>query len=199
MNGKLHIPVDFGAIILSYLLTFLTLLSVVVSTAISGDSSSFKITTKRDSDRVEIKTDKNRILFSIYSPFGISNITIKRKEEGWPETVTLRLHLKGLESFQVSNGKTTLNASVSSQDGKIRQWKDNQEDLLLDEKSPYWTTIQMIDVDGKLTKKIPLKGAISKCNCPEHSLKTIQKTSPQAGSTFIEIDEESIQNSSKAV
>jgi hypothetical protein len=44
----------------------------------------------------------------------------------------LRLHLKGLENFKVTNGKVTLEAAVSSQDGKVRLWKDGKEDSPLD-------------------------------------------------------------------
>ena len=61
----------------------------------------------------------------------------------------LRLHLKGLENIKVSNGKVTMEAAVSSQDGKVRLWKDGKEDSPLDAKSPYWMEIRIVGHDGK--------------------------------------------------
>jgi hypothetical protein len=73
--------------------------------------------------------------------------------------VALRLHLKGLESFQASNGKLTLDAAVSIQEGKVnvRLWKDGKEDAPLDEKSPFWADIRIVGGDGKPAKELPLK------------------------------------------
>ena len=71
----------------------------------------------------------------------------------------LRLHLKGLENFKASNGKTRLEASASLQEGKplVRLWKDGKEDAPLDEKSPLWMGIRIIGGDGKPARELPLK------------------------------------------
>jgi hypothetical protein len=88
---------------------------------------------------VEVHADKDKTLFSVKSPFGISQAVIERQEDTWPKAVVLRLHLKGLESFRASNGKVRVDAAVSSQEGmlKVRIWKDGKEDASLDEKSPF--------------------------------------------------------------
>lgn len=118
----------------------------------------FKITTKRDNDTVEVQADKKKTVFIVKSPFGISQAVIERKDEKWPDTVVLRLHLKGLESFKASNGKVMLDAAVSSQgDNNVRTWKDGKEDSPLDAKSPYWMEIRMVGSDTKPAKTIPLK------------------------------------------
>lgn len=124
-------------------------------------SKQFKITTKRSDDKVDLypSVDKGSIaIFSIRSPFGISNATIERIESNWKQPIVIRLHLKGLENLQITNGKTTLEASVSSHDEKsrVRFWKDKDEDKLLDSTSPYWMEIRMMDRDEKLTNAIPL-------------------------------------------
>jgi hypothetical protein len=64
--------------------------------------------------------------FGIKSPFGISQAVIQREAERWPDTVVLRLHLKGLESFRASNGKVTVDAAVSNRAGqvKVRKYQD---------------------------------------------------------------------------
>ena len=72
----------------------------------------FQVTTRRKDDSVEVRADKDKTLFIIQSPFGISQAVIERKDEKWPGAVVLRLCLKGLESFRASNGKVTLDAAV---------------------------------------------------------------------------------------
>jgi len=51
--------------------------------------------------------------------------------------VNLRLHLKGLENLKVGNGKVTIEAAASSQDGELLLWKDGKEHEPLCSKSPY--------------------------------------------------------------
>jgi len=130
-----------------------------VTTAAANDTPPYKITTKRDNDKVEVKTEKDRATFSVQSPFGVSNAVIERKSDKWPDAVVLRLNLKGLENFKVSNGKVTLEGSVSLQVEKpvVRLWKDGKEDSPLDAKSPYWIGVRILGGDGKPAKEIPLK------------------------------------------
>src|SRR5215470_12973452 len=85
-----------------------------------------------------------------------SSVVTPRRNSG-PKAVVLRLYLKGLSSFRASNGKVTLGAAVSIQDGKlqVRLWKDRKEDDRLDEKSPLWMDIRILSSDGKPADKIP--------------------------------------------
>ena len=137
---------------------FLAALAAITS-AVSADDDKppFTITTKRDNDKVEVKVEKDKTVFVVRSPFGISQAVIERTGDKWPEAVTLRLHLKGLESFRATNGKVTLDAAVSSNNAKVRLWKDGKEETPLDPKSPYWMEIHMVGGDGKPDKAIPLK------------------------------------------
>src|SRR5581483_9280989 len=100
----------------------------------------FKITTKRKDDAVEVRADKDKTLFVVQSPFGISQAVIERESEKWPKAVALRLHSMGLESFRACNGKIRVDAAVSILEGKtqVRIWRDGKEDVPLDEKSPLW-------------------------------------------------------------
>lgn len=145
------------------------LLLAITAVAPAGDPpSKFKIRTKKTDDTVEVRADKDRALFVVKSPFGISQAVVERVDDAWPKTVTLRLHLKGLESFKVSNGKTTLDAPAGIQDGKpkVRQWKDGKEDAPLDDKSPFWMEIRMIGGDGKSAKALPLKDGYVEVTLP---------------------------------
>jgi hypothetical protein len=144
-------------------------LFVLMSTITVADDEppKFKVTTKRDTDRVEVKGEKSTTVFSVHSPFGISQAVIERRESTWPESMLLRLHLKGLESFRATNGKVTLDAAVSNQGGKVRIWKDGREDSPLDAKCPYWMEICLVDGDGNLTKEVPLKDGSFEIRLPK--------------------------------
>ena len=132
-------------------------LIVLLATLNCIADETFKITTKRSDDRIEVKSKDDKAMFVIRSPIGISNATIERITEQWPDKVVIQLRLKGLENFKVSTDKLKLEASVSSHDPSVRLWKDGKEDSPLDSKSPYWMEIGILGSDGEPTKAIPLK------------------------------------------
>lgn len=131
------------------------------------DDPPLKITTKRDDDKAEVAFEQDKAVVSVQSPLGISQAIIKRGDNKWPTSVMLRLHLKGLENFKVTNGNVTVEAALSSQDGKVRLWKDNDETQLLDAKHPYWMEIRMVGKDGKPAKTIPLKDGYFEMQLPK--------------------------------
>jgi hypothetical protein len=138
------------------------LLSAIVSlpnvvTAFEDDPS-FRINTKRDDDKVEFKAEEGKANFSIQSPFGISQAEIERVGNHWPDSVTLRLYLKGLGNLKVTNGRDTLEAALLSNADKhpVRLWVNGNEDSPLDNKSPFWMTVRMVGKDGKPTETIPM-------------------------------------------
>lgn len=159
----------------------LAIVAVMAAILITGCTNSveepqFKITTEHDSDEVEVQVESDTTVFAVHSPFGISQTVIERTDENWSDIVMLRLHLKGLENIKVSNGKVTLEAAVSSQDGKVRLWKGGMEDSPLNAKSPYWTEIRMVGDDGKPTKNIPLTGGYFEFQLPKALLEDNPKS-----------------------
>lgn len=147
-------------------LTMLFLTISVMAYAVD-ETPPFKIETKRTDDRVEVKSENDQVIFDVRSPVGISRATIERTTEQWPEKVLVRLRLNGLENFSVSTEKLKLEASVSSQNGDTRLWKDGKEDMPLDSKSPYWMEIRLMDSDGKPTKALPLKAGYIEMQLPK--------------------------------
>jgi hypothetical protein len=140
-----------------------TILSVGCASAV--EEPPFKITTKHDNDKVEVNVENDKAVISVCSPFGISQAVIERSNKRWPDTVILRLHLKGLENFKVTNGKITLEAAVSSQNS--RQWKDGKEDSPLEPKSPCWMEIRAVGMDGKPATIIPLTDGYFEIQLPK--------------------------------
>ncbi|MFO0868706.1 MAG: hypothetical protein U0935_07115 [Pirellulales bacterium] len=106
----------------------------------------FRVTTTRPGERLEIQDEPQRVVFTVHSPQGIGKLVMERTEAKWPEVVVLRLRLRGLESLRVSQEELTLHAAVSSQTPPVptRLWLNEREDQLLDERSPYWTTIRAV-------------------------------------------------------
>ena len=140
--------------------------SFALADAPKDQPAKFRITTRNKDDAVEVRADKDKSLFVVKSSFGISQAVIERVDEKWPETIVLRLHLKGLENFRASNGMVTLDVAVSSQDGKVRMWKEGKEDAPLDEKNPFWMDIRRLTGDGKPAKAIPLKDGYFEMTMP---------------------------------
>jgi len=144
-------------------------LAVAATTAAADEPPPYKITTKRDGDTVDVKPEKDKVTFSVRSPVGIGQAVIERAGEKWPDAVVLRLHLTGLESFKVTSGKTTLEGSVSLEDGKpvARLWKGGQEDAPLDSESLYWMRVRTLNGDGKAATGLPLKGGYFELPLPK--------------------------------
>jgi hypothetical protein len=115
-----------------------------------------------------MNVEKDRVIFSVHSPFGLSHALIERADKTWPDAVVLRLHLKGLEKFQVANGKVRLESSVSIREGKplVRVWKDGKEDMPLNAKSPYWIPVRVLDGEGKPAKEMALKSGYFEMHLP---------------------------------
>lgn len=135
------------------------LLGVATAVLTADVVPSFKITTRRNNDRVGVKFEKDKVIFSVESPYGIGNAAIQAMSEKWPDAVVLRLHLKGLENFNITNGKVTLEGSASLQGGKpvVRVWMAGRDDAPLDAKSPYWMEVRILDAEGTPANKIPLR------------------------------------------
>ena len=81
----------------------------------------------------------------------------ERSNLEWPEQVTIKLHLRGLESLKITNGHVTLQASLPSgvKRPNLRLSKDALE-TLLNTKSPYWMDVRMFNSDAKPAESIPL-------------------------------------------
>jgi hypothetical protein len=145
------------------------LIIVAASTlcAAADDSPPLVVIAERDSDRLEVTVENDEATVSVYSPSGIGGAVIERASEQWPEAVVLRLHLTGLESLSLASGEMKLAASVSSQDLTVRLWKDGDERAPLDDTSPLWMAIRILDGDGQPAKKLPLRDGCFEMRLPK--------------------------------
>lgn len=140
------------------------------------DELPLQVKTKHDNDKVAIIVQEATVVVSIHSPFGISQAVIQPRNGKWPRTVKLRLHLKGLEHFKVTNDKVVIEASVSSHNKTIRLWKDAQEEKPLNAKNAYWTKIRIVKPDGKSPASIPVKDSYFEVQLPQAMFKDNPKS-----------------------
>ncbi len=133
-------------------------LAVAGATVLAEDKPEFKSVTKRDTDRVVVKTEKDRTVFDITSPFGISDATIERTGGAWPDTVVVRLHLSGLENF-------TARSEKASASGHVQNPSEYEMDLTVDgkkvdpkdPKSAHFMHFKAVGKDGKTPEKLPVQ------------------------------------------
>jgi hypothetical protein len=168
-NVGVEVALSLRGVVMSTPIAFGLIFFIVASMVAANESQSFKITTRRDNDRVDVKTETSKTIFSIQSPSGISHAVIERADEKWPDAVLLRLYLKGMESFKITGSELKLEGSVSLQEGKpvVRLWKDGKEDAPLDAKSPYWIDVRILGGDDQPPKELPLQDGYFEMALPQ--------------------------------
>lgn len=125
----------------------------------------FDITTNKSADQGKVEVKGDSATFDFFSPSGIGGGTITLKQGSWPLSVVLRLHLHGLESFNVSNGKVSLRVSVVSHAEKPTRLilvEDSREQDL----EP-GGVIRALDADGKPISGLPGQGGWFEIRLPQ--------------------------------
>lgn len=155
----------------------LTFLLGPVSFVFAQDAdSAFTITTKRAGDQVKVEVETEKTCFVVRSSTGIGRAIIERNGTNWPKTVLVRLHLKGLENFRVSNGQDCLVAAVSHQDGRASLWMDGEETSLLDSQHPYWMKIRVVENEESPGQPNPSKDGWFQMQLPKALLEDDPKS-----------------------
>ena len=95
-------------------------------------------------NEIQARLGESSVVFEVKSGSGIGSGKIKLEEGNWPKEVLVRLHLGGLEGFEVSNDKKTLKGfHVSNKSNDSR--KEELKIRMLDDKGN--------PVDGKYLLK----------------------------------------------
>ena len=145
-----------------------------------GEKADLDSNVGRVDSRVQLLNEGDNVIVDITSKFGIDNATIKRKSNEWPKSILVRLHLGGLESFKAGGEDVAVEWSVSStgEHAKRVSLRKGREDLALDERSPYHTTVGIVGGNGKLPLKdgyfeVPLPAKLFEGNPKEITLRWI--------------------------
>ena len=94
-------------------LAVLSLAACAPSSA-SSERATYKAVPLKGDPRITFSTTAEAVLIDIISPTGIGSAAIERISGQWPARIVMRLHVKGLESFQFLYGDTRIDVSVSS-------------------------------------------------------------------------------------
>ncbi|MFT5465074.1 MAG: sialidase-1 [Verrucomicrobiales bacterium] len=96
-----------------------------------------EIRTSKEGDRAEVSGGQ----LSIHSRLGISAAEVRRTGTAWPEDISVRLHLRGLEGFSLIDADRKLALSVLSHGDHqqlLHLWEDGKEGPRLDSSSQLW-------------------------------------------------------------
>jgi len=128
-------------------------------------AATFAITIKKPADRIKVRVEGDMATLDVTSPSGIGGATVTLTKGKWPTTVILRLHLSGLESFAVSNGKIKLTGSVLSHSGETKRLYLT-EIANGGEREP-GTQINVFDAQGRPARGLPDKGGYFEIRLPK--------------------------------
>ncbi len=134
----------------------------------NGDPALEVQSTNKPGTEIYIHTTPEKSILDIHCPFGIDRAVIERNAHHWPETIEIRLHLSGLESFTIRAGETTLRWNVLStqQNVSCTLQEGNREEVVTSE-SAYYSDILIIDKKQNHS----LKKRIYKLRVPSELLK----------------------------
>ena len=127
-----------------------------------------EVVTRKEEDRVRAEVNGDTVIYSISCPSGIGGAAIS-PWRGWPKQVVVRLHLRGLESFTISSGNMKLSASVQSRGDNMRMLhlSGDGEERNVEQGSPYWTEMKILDAKGKLLQGLPDRGGYFEVTIPK--------------------------------
>jgi hypothetical protein len=134
----------------------------------------FTVITKNPDDQVDIQFENGRALIDIQSPTGIGSAALELESGSMPGSMTLRLHLKGLEEFRLTSAQDRISASISS-----REVSSNETILSSGTESPLqpghplWMEIEIISETGT---KIPLEEGYFEVTVPPDFLQNVGRT-----------------------
>ena len=87
----------------------------------------------REDSRIGMVAEGGKTVIDVRSESGIGSATVTRRSDTWPESICVHLHLRGLESFKLENGKLALEWSVSSSgenDSRVSLHQDGEESAI---------------------------------------------------------------------
>jgi hypothetical protein len=128
-------------------------------------SITIDIAAKKPADQIKVKIEGDTATVDVSSQSGIGGATVTLTKGRWPTTVILRLHLSGLESLAVSNGKVKLTGSVLSHSGNTKRLYLTEEGK--DGEREPGTEIKVLDAAGKPVKGLPDKGGYFEIKLPK--------------------------------
>jgi len=114
-----------------------------------------------EGDQITTSIEGAQVVVDVYSERGIGGAEISAPGGEWPQRLLLRLHLGGLESFEVSNGEFTIHTQLQSHPPYTQMCEvfvgDGGQGTPVDQNSAYYIPLQIVSgqVSGEAT--IPIE------------------------------------------
>ena len=154
------------------LLAFCLAASVALTSCGStGGAVVLKASADRPDARVTVGADGGRAVVEVFSPSGIGGAEVEITSVALPQTIVLRLHLRGLERLRFTYGDTTVTASLSSAgDNAANQtYQGAGQEQTIAEGSPYWLSVRLVPTGGS-PASIPLESGYIEVEAPKDFL-----------------------------
>jgi hypothetical protein len=129
----------------------------------SAGSAQYRVVSQQDGDGITIDSTTPDVTIDITSERGIGSTEILRAGQP-PKSLTIKLHLKGLEEMSLAWDATRVTAHVGSGNGDVREEVsvDGGRAASIDNASPYWMPIRIESAD----RLIPLRNGYFAVTAP---------------------------------
>jgi len=136
---------------------FVTVALLVLTSCVAVGSQpiTYSVTPGKEDAAVTYQAISRDVVVDVSSQSGIGSAEMTQTGGPAPASVTMRLHLKGLEQFTFPYAAAAVTAPVSSHDGSVSESVSIQSGAAqaIDPSSPYWMTVTINATDPS----IPLK------------------------------------------
>lgn len=121
----------------------LVILFVAMTACTENETPQFNAAADKD-NQLSLSIESGTTLIDIQSPGGIGKADIELVSGSYPAQIILRLHIKRLEGFKLTYGRTTLSASSSGTSNSVTQSfiQPDGSERAITSSSPLWMDIQ---------------------------------------------------------
>ena len=125
----------------------------------------YNVTPGKEDAAVTYQVNGGDVMVDVRSQSGIGSAQLAQTGGPAPTSVTMRLHLKGLEQFTFQYPAATVTASVSSHDGSVSESVSLEGGAAqpIGADSPYWMPVKISATDPS----IPLKDGYFEVQAPK--------------------------------
>jgi hypothetical protein len=163
-----HQVKDMPKTLISFCVTASLALAACGSTG--GGAVALKASPDRPDTRVIVGGDRRQAVVEIFSPGGIGGAEVEITSAALPQTIALRLHLRGLEDLRFTYSGITITTSLSSAGGPARQtYQSGGQEQAIAEGSPYWMSVRLVS-NGGSPAAIPLQDGYIEVEVPRDFL-----------------------------
>ena len=153
------------------LLAALVIAALLVLTscmAVGSQPITYRVTPGKEDATVTYQANGRDVTIEVRSQSGIGSAQLTQTGGPAPASVTMRLHLKGLEQFTFQYPAAAVTASISSHDGSVSESVSLEGAVAqpIRTDSPYWMPVKIHATDPS----IPLKDGYFEVQAPKDFL-----------------------------